>query len=62
MRRKLIQIPYQAAEVYFARFERVVSGASWAGLFGDAFDIAFALGLGSISKKADHSIWGMCLM
>jgi hypothetical protein len=34
------QYAYHAAEVYFARFEREVSGASCAGLFCDKFNKA----------------------
>lgn len=32
---------YHAAEIYFARFERIVSGASCAGLFCEEFDTVF---------------------
>jgi len=47
---------YHAADVYFARFEREVSGASCAGLFCDELDSALLLPLTSIVNTISHDL------
>lgn len=52
----LFRLAYQAADVYFARFERELSGASGAGLFCDEFDTVLLLPLRSIIQENSASL------
>lgn len=51
-----IECADQAAEVYFARFEREFSGASCAGLFGDELDNALLLPFEYIAVTASYNL------